>query len=137
MMSNEEYRFGSAAWSDEGELRRAGLLSARGLQIGYSANKSICLETDAPIITVAGAGSGKMRDLLALAVARNAGNRNFILDPRGEIAAVTMVNFVLNRSYLYCWNPTGMRGLPQHRMNPLDILRLNGYRGINLRTREK
>lgn len=125
MMSNEEYRFGSASWSDESELRRAGLLSARGLQIGYSANKSICLETDAPIITVAGAGAGKMRDLLALAVARNAGNRNFILDPRGEIAAVTMVNFALNRSYLYCWNPTGMRGLPQHRMNPLDILRLN------------
>ena len=125
MMSNEEYRFGSASWSDESELRRAGLLGARGLQIGYSANKPICLETDAPIITVAGAGSGKMRDLLALAVARNAGNRNFILDPRGEIAAVTMVNFALNRSYLYCWNPTGMRGLPQHRMNPLDILRLN------------
>ena len=67
-MSNEEYRFGSASWSDESELRRAGLLSARGLQIGYSANKSICLETDAPIITVACAGSGKMRDLLALAV---------------------------------------------------------------------
>lgn len=125
MMSNEEFRFGSASWSDEHDLRRAGLLSGHGLQVGYVAGKPVCLETDAPILTVAGAGSGKMRDLLALAVARNAGKNNFILDPRGEIASVTMVNFALQKSFLYCWNPTGMRGLPQHRMNPLDILKLN------------
>ena len=125
MLPNEEYRFGSASWSDQSDLRRAGLFRGNGLQVGYMAGNPICLETDAPIITIAGAGSGKMRDLLALAIARNAGNRNFILDPRGEIASVTMVNFVMARSYLYCWNPTGMRGLPQHRMNPLDILKLN------------
>ncbi|WP_411820828.1 type IV secretory system conjugative DNA transfer family protein [Hyphococcus formosus] len=82
------------------------------------------METDAPLLTIAGAGSGKLRDLLALAVARNAAYRNFILDPRGEIASVTMVNFVMAKSYLYCWNPMGMRGLPQHHMNPLDILKL-------------
>ncbi|MFT6508748.1 MAG: type IV secretion system protein VirD4 [Parvibaculaceae bacterium] len=125
MFSNEEYRFGSAAWSDHRDLNRAGLLGGKGLQVGYAGNKPICLETDAPIITIAGAGSGKMRDLLALAIARNAGNRNFILDPRGEIASVTMVNFAMARSYLYCWNPTAMRGLPQHRLNPLDILKLD------------
>ncbi len=125
MYDNEEYRFGSASWANEHDLKRAGLMNGRGLQIGYASNKPLCLETDAPIITIAGAGSGKMRDLLALAVARNAGRRNFILDPRGEIASVTMVNFAFERSYLYCWNPTGMRGLPQHRMNPLDILKLN------------
>lgn len=125
MMNNERYRFGSASWAQEPDLKRAGLFEGRGLQVGYVGNKPICLETDAPIITVAGAGSGKMRDLLALGVARNASNRNFILDPRGEIASVTMVNFALQGSYLYCWNPTGMRGLPQHRVNPLDILKLH------------
>lgn len=124
MFSNEDYRFGSAAWADENDLRRAGLLNTLGLQVGYASGKPICLDTDAPIVTIAGAGSGKMRDLLALAVARNAGKRNFILDPRGEIASVTMANFAFERSFLYCWNPTGMRGLPQHRMNPLDILRM-------------
>lgn len=124
MFSNEDYRFGSAAWADANELRRAGLFNERGLQVGYVNGKPLRLETDAPIITIAGAGSGKMRDLLALTVARNAAHRNFILDPRGEIASVTMVNFVMAGSYLYCWNPTGMRGLPRHRMNPLDILKL-------------
>ena len=49
MMSNEEFRFGSASWSDERDLRRAGLLSGHGLQVGYIAGKPVCLETDAPI----------------------------------------------------------------------------------------
>lgn len=101
MYDNEQYRFGSASWADERDLKRAGLMDGRGLQIGYASNKPLCLETDAPVITIAGAGSGKMRDLLALAVARNAGKRNFILDPRGEIASVTMINFAFARSYLY------------------------------------
>ena len=61
MMSNEEFRFGSASWSDERDLRRAGLLSGNGLQVGYVAGKPVCLETDAPILTVAGAGSCKVR----------------------------------------------------------------------------
>jgi type IV secretion system protein VirD4 len=101
------------------------MFSGLGLQVGYAHGKALTLDTDAPILTIAGAGSGKMRDLLALAVARNAGNRNFILDPRGEIASVTMLNFTAAGSHAYCWNPTGMPGLPQHRINPLDILRLD------------
>lgn len=41
----------------------------------------------------------KMRDLLAIAVAGNAGAPNFVLDPRGEIAAVTMPNFAMRHAY--------------------------------------
>ncbi len=124
MMSNEEYRFGSAAWADENDLRRAGLLNGAGLQVGYFKDQPILLETDAPIITIAGAGSGKMRDVGAFAVGRNAGNPTFMLDARGELTKVLLVNFAIEKSQLCNWNPTGMHGLPQHRMNPLDILRM-------------
>lgn len=122
---NETNRFGSASWSCERNLNEAGMFSGAGLQVGYYNDSPLLFDTDAPILTIAGAGAGKMRDLLALAVAQNAGNRNFILDPRGEISSVTMVNFVMAGRFVYCWNPTGMPGLPQHRVNPLDILKLD------------
>lgn len=122
MIDHEEYRYGSARWADVSEIANAGLLRGSGVQIGYLGNRAISLDTDAPMITIAGAGSGKMRDLLSMAVARNAHKRNFVLDPRGEIAAVTMVSFAFAKAHVYCWNPTGMVGLPQHRINPLDIL---------------
>lgn len=125
---NEANRFGSAAWASDADLRNAGMLAGRGLQVGYAHGNALTLDTDAPFLTIAGAGAGKMRDLLALAVAQNARNRNFILDPRGEIASVTMLNFTLAGSFAYCWNPTAMQGLPQHRMNPLDILDLKNPR---------
>lgn len=131
MRHNEQYRYGSASWSSEAELRRAGMLGGKGLQIGYWGNTPLSLDTDAPSITIAGAGGGKMRDLLALAVANNAGERMFILDPRGEIAAVTMPNFALYKSHAYTWNPCGIAGLaqhPQHRCNPLDVLSLSSPR---------
>jgi type IV secretion system protein VirD4 len=95
------------------------------MQFGYLGQSALTLETDAPRLTIAGAGSGKMRDLLSMAVARAAGMSNFILDPRGEIASVTMINFAAAGAYLYCWNPTGLHDLPQHAMQPLDILHLS------------
>lgn len=122
MINHEDYRYGSARWAEPSEVAHAGLLGGAGLQVGYLGKRAISLDTDAPIITIAGAGSGKMRDLLSMAVARNAHKRNFVLDPRGEIAAVTMVSFAFAKAHVYCWNPTGMVGLPQHRINPLDIL---------------
>lgn len=125
VFDNESNRFGSAAWATEREIRQAGLLGQQGMQIGYLGQAALNLETDAPRLTVAGAGSGKMRDLLSLTVAQAAGMRNFILDPRGEIASVTMVNFAMAGSHAYCWNPVGMHDLPQHAMQPLDILKLN------------
>ncbi len=130
MFQNEYFRFGSASWSSEDDLHRAGMLNGKGLQIGYWGETPLCLDTDAPSITIAGAGAGKMRDLLAMAVASNAGGRNFILDPRGEIAAVTMLHFAMHRAHAYTWNPCGIGGglLAQHRCNPLDILDLNNPR---------
>lgn len=128
MFQNEHFRYGSASWSAEDDLHRAGMFGGIGVQVGYWDDTPICFDTDAPSITIAGAGAGKMRDLLALAVASNSGGRNFILDPRGEIAAVTMPSFAMRRAYAYCWNPCGIAALAQHRCNPLDILDLSNPR---------
>ena len=125
IFDNEAKRFGSAAWASERDISNAGLLGPAGLRIGFFGNKPMRLETDAPKLTIAGAGAGKMRDLLSMVVAGAAGSRNFILDPRGEIASVTMVNFAMAGAHAYCWNPMGLHKLPQHAMQPLDILKLN------------
>jgi type IV secretion system protein VirD4 len=124
----EQHRFGSASWASEADLASAGMLGGRGLQVGYFNNAALAPDTDAPSITIAGAGAGKMRDLLALAIARNAGERLFVLDPRGEIAAVTMPNFAMQRAHAYCWNPCGIAGLHHNPCNPLDLLTLNSPR---------
>lgn len=122
---NESNRFGSAEWATGREITRAALLGGAGMQFGYLGQEPLALDTDAPRLTIAGAGSGKMRDLLSMTVAEAAGMRNFILDPRGEIASVTMVNFTRAGAEAYCWNPTGLHNLPQHAMQPLDILKLD------------
>ncbi len=124
MFDHERYRFGSAGWAAQSEIRRAGLLARRGLPIGFLGRRSLNLDGDAPMITIAGAGSGKLRDLLGHVVCTSGDQRLFILDPRGEMWAISYNSFVLHHAYAYCWNPTGLHDNPQHRVNPLDILAL-------------
>jgi type IV secretion system protein VirD4 len=80
MPFNEEYRFGSAAWAEREEIEAAGLFRAHGLQIGYCDQRPLYLDGDAPLITIGGAGSGKLRDLLAYVVCKSVGQRMVILD---------------------------------------------------------
>jgi type IV secretion system protein VirD4 len=123
---NEEYRFGSASWADEFDLRAAGLLRPQGPQIGYAGHRPLCLDGDAPMITIGGAGSGKLRDLLAYVVCNTPGQRMLILDPRGELGAISLHVHAARNEYAYFWNPFGLCGLPRHSCNPLDILEARG-----------
>lgn len=122
---NEEYRFGSARWADEVELRHAGLLGQTGPQVGYWNRTLMCFESDAPMITIGGAGSGKTRDLLAYVVCNSPGQRMAVIDPRGELSAISMVAHAMHGEYVYNWNPMGIAGLPGLSCNPLDILDQN------------
>lgn len=122
---NEEYRFGSAHWANGSELRRAGLFNKNGPQVGYFNQKPIYLTGDAPMITFGGAGSGKMRDLLGYVMCLSQGQRMAVLDPRGELAAISTMAHTANGEYAYTWNPMGIAGLPSHSCNPLDILDIN------------
>ncbi len=119
---NEQYRFGSAGWSTEADLNKAGLFQARGPQIGYWNNKALYLDGDAPMITIGGAGSGKLRDLLGYVICNSPGQRMITLDPRGELGSISAHVHAANGEDAWHWNPVGLCGLPGNRCNPLDIL---------------
>lgn len=132
---NTNFRFGSACWASQNAMRRAGLFGRRGPLLGYAGELPIRLDSDAPMITIGGAGSGKLRDLLAYTVcgmrvesAHGGGGwvappRLFVNDSRGELAAISIENQVRLGKAAYCINFAGLHGLPRHRVNPLDILK--------------
>lgn len=119
---NEQYRFGSASWANEHQIAAAGLFHASGPQIGFWESRALTLESDAPMLTIGGAGSGKLRDLLGYVVCNTLGQRMIALDPRGELAAISAAAHAIHGEYAYTWNPFGLHGLPMHGCNPLDLL---------------
>lgn len=119
---NEEYRFDSAAWAEAQDLRRAGLLSTGGMPLGYFNGREICLEGDASLLTIGGAGSGKLRDLLGHVSINGLGQPILWLDPRGEIGTISIHVLAPAGQYGCYWNPMRIAGLPNHSLNPLDIL---------------
>ena len=131
---NEEFRFGSADWATGADVACAGLYDEPGPVLGYVGSRPVMLDGDAPMITIGGAGSGKLRDLLAYSLCGvrlddavrpgwYAPPRMFINDPRGELAAISIGNQVRFGKVAYCINPFGLHGLPRHRLNPWDVIR--------------
>lgn len=128
---HEEFRFGSARLATPEEVARAGLYEQVGPFLGYLGARPLRLAGDAPIITFGGAGSGKLRDVLAYNLcgvraskgAWLAPRRMIINDPRGELAAISIGNQIRLGKAAYCINPFGLHGLPRHRVNPWNILR--------------
>lgn len=117
---NEQYRFGSASWAEEHQMRAARLFGADGLPVGFYRGRLLRLPGDAPMITIGGAGSGKFRDVIGHVFGALGQNSMIVLDPRGEIAATFMPALAHAGIEGYLWNPYGLHGLPQHRCNPLD-----------------
>jgi type IV secretion system protein VirD4 len=119
---NEHYRFGSAGWADEYEMRRAGLFTPRGLPIGFRGRRRLWLEGDAPLITFGGAGTGKLTTVIGHIMCAVQDRSVIVLDPRGEIAATFMPALAQARINAFLWNPYGLHGLPCHSCNPLDVI---------------
>ncbi len=120
---NEEYRYGSAGWASDADIKAADLLGPKGPQIGYWNAHPMRLVGDAPMITIGGAGSGKLRDLLAYVVCNTPGMPFLALDPRGELGAISWHVHAAHGEYAYYWNPMGLLDNPMHRCNPLSILK--------------
>lgn len=119
---NAQYRFGSAGWADEYQLRGAGLFEERGLPISFLDKRRLWLEGDAPLITFGGAGTGKLTTVIGHVICAAKGRSMIILDPRGEIAATFMPALAHARINAFLWNPFRLHGLPAHRCNPLDVI---------------
>lgn len=117
---NEQFRFGSAGWADEWQMRRAGLFAGRGLPIGFMGRQSLHLEGDAPLITFGGAGTGKLTTVISRIMCTVQDRSMIVLDPRGEIAATFMPALARHGIEAFLWNPYRLHGLPSHHCNPLD-----------------
>lgn len=124
-------RHGSASWPTAREIKRAGLHGKKGskgifLSLCPYTGKWLMLDSDSPLVLVGGAGSGKGTSILLYS--------NFyqgsmmINDPKGEIGAMIKNHKIAMGNEFYCINPTGIHtrspwNLPQHKVNPFDILK--------------
>lgn len=114
-------RFGSADWVDYKTLKKNGFFRPSGLQLGYFGQHPLYVDNSGGVCTIAGAQSGKGRDVLLYNFCCYRGS---ILahDPKGENFAVSLMNQHRLGIKAYGINPFGLHGLPQHRINPLDLL---------------
>jgi type IV secretion system protein VirD4 len=121
---NEEFRFGSASWATEQEIKKAGLFRPKGLQIGFFGKKPVYSDGDAPLICIAGAGGGKHACLLSYILCKDRADENTVaVDLRGELAATSIHNAARYKQPVYIYNPFGLHGLPQDRVNLFDLLK--------------
>lgn len=122
---NEDYRYGSARWADEDDIARAGLFDGKGLPFGFYNNRLLRFDSDAPRIVFGGAGSGKLRDLLSYVLCLPNIMPMAILDPRGELWAISIYTLAAQGIYANNWNPFKQNGQPSHSINPLEHLKPN------------
>jgi type IV secretion system protein VirD4 len=124
MYANSEFRFGSAEFADERDLARAGLFGsgAASVLLGFHGHRPLRIGGQGGIVTVAGARSGKLRDVLGYTVCGSTPGNLVVLDPKGELAAVSQDQTALGK-HCVTWNPCGLHGLPAHRINPVSYIR--------------
>ncbi|NQY65578.1 MAG: type IV secretory system conjugative DNA transfer family protein, partial [Alteromonadaceae bacterium] len=106
------------------EMTAAGLFKKGGFQLGFKNNVPLFFDTPAPVIITAGSGSGKGAKILVYNVVRYEGNI-LVNDDKGELFQISKAHHHKIKIKARCYNPNGKHGLPQHRCNPLDILKEN------------
>lgn len=126
---NHDTRHGSARYSDSHDIHAAGLTEPGGIHFGFDGNKSLSLDSQGPILTLAGSRSGKLATVLAFNLImprtmRGHPLRALVYDPKGgELAAISYWSQIdLNRP-AYAINSHGVAGVPSQNLNPLDILK--------------
>ena len=122
MINYQSDRFGSARWANEFDITASGAFDGNGLTLAYFEDQLMSLPFDAPGLMVAGSGAGKFRDVLAETILRAPDAGYWLFDPKGEITATTLNAFACKGAYLDIFNPFGLHGLPQQRINPYEIL---------------
>ncbi len=124
---NEENRFGSSRFAQYDDLQRAGLFEQRpeSFFVGYFESRAVWFHGPAGLSLVAGARAGKMRDVLCRNLLTGTGLQTIMmLDPKGEGAYLSQ-NQTADGKFCGYWNPVGLHGLPQDRINPIDYLHID------------
>lgn len=127
MIDNASDRFGSASFADEYNIQVAGLTrqTSDGFFCGFSEGGSpIYHHGLGGILLCAGARGGKLRDILGynLCSGTLSNQSVLVLDAKGECAYVSQ-DQTPDEKHCIHWNPSGLHGLPQHRINPVDYIR--------------
>lgn len=127
--AHNDYKHGSARWSEIHDHNRARLYrqTARSAYQGLCpyTKKPLYVDSDASLITIAGAGSGKGRDVLLYTAGYD--DNMLLLDPKGELAAITASAHRMRGARVYCVNPSGLHtgfpwNLPMNSVDPLAFL---------------
>lgn len=129
MFDNSIDRFGSAAFADTFMIARAGLFQKTGDSFfcGFSeSGRALFFGGMGGILLCAGARGGKLRDILAynLCAGTLSGQSLLILDPKGEGAYISQ-DQTPDQKFCAYWNPAGTHGMIQHRINPVDYIRID------------
>lgn len=123
--SNAAHPFGSARFAEPKEIAGAGMLSRapHSLLVGFLGKRLLTYSAMGGAVCVAGARSGKLRDLLAYNICCGIHAPTMvILDVKGELAAISQ-NQTPDHKFCIYWNPAALHGLPRHRINPVDYIR--------------
>lgn len=104
-IDRESERFGSASFASEADLRRAGLYGTSGLPVGYGRDGLLRLNGDAPALTIGGSGTGKLTTLLAYTTCLSPQTPMLILDPKGEMADISLHTLAPAGVYGWIWSP--------------------------------
>lgn len=125
MEHNETFRFGSAQMATDRDIAAARHFQCvdDGLFYGFRGRRPLIYGGMGGGLLVAGARSGKLTTILGYAACHGMSKQNIVfLDIKGEIAAISQYQLP-DSKHCYYWNPLGLHGLPQNRLNPVDYIR--------------
>lgn len=112
--------FGAAAFATLDECEAAGLLNPQGLYIGLLDGQPLFYNGKAHLLTCAPARQGKGIGFVIPNLLHYDGSV-IVTDPKGELAAVTAQHRRERFGQdVAVFNPWGLHGLPQQRINPLE-----------------
>ena len=112
--------FGTAAFATLDECEAAGLLDPEGLYLGLLESQPLFYSGKAHLLTCAPARKGKGIGVVIPNLLHFQGSV-IVTDPKGELAAVTAQHRSERLGQdVAVFNPWGLHGLPQQRINPLE-----------------
>lgn len=123
-LGNEANRFGSAAFANAADIRRAGMFSQEpgSLLVGFFEGRPLWYSGAGGVLLTAGARSGKLRDVLAYNLCpRICLHTMLVLDMKGELATISQ-DQTPDKKFCIYWNPLFLHGFGCNRFNPVGYI---------------
>lgn len=123
---NEQDRYGSSGFAEPEHIPRSYFnQTPDSVFVGYVNGRALYWHGMGGLALTAGPRSGKLRDILSYNIINGmyAGTL-LVLDLKGELAAISRLQ-TIGRKFCIYWNPPGLHGLPQNRINPVGYIRID------------